>query len=38
MLLQSICKASFEEKDFFFSIGEEMFNMLWMFVDGIHPH
>ena len=37
MLLQSICDGSFAENDFPFSIGGEMFNMLWMLVDGIYP-
>ena len=37
MLLQSICDGSFAENDFHFSIGGEMFGMLWMLVDGIYP-
>jgi len=36
-LLQSLCDGSFAELDFTFSIGGQVFDHLWMLVDGIYP-
>jgi hypothetical protein len=36
-LLQSLCYGSFSDLDFTFTIGGEVFEQLWMLVDGIYP-
>jgi len=36
-LLQSLCDGSFSDLDFPFKIGGELFEELWMLVDGIYP-
>jgi hypothetical protein len=37
LLLQAMCDGSFEDIDFPFNIGGEVFQQLWMLVDGIYP-
>ena len=36
-LLQSLCDGTFSELDFSFTGGGEVFDELWMLVDGIYP-
>ena len=36
-LLQSLCDGSFSDLDFPFKIGGELFEELWMLVDGVYP-
>jgi hypothetical protein len=37
LLLQAMCDGSFEDIDFPFNIDGEVFQQLWMLVDGIYP-
>ncbi len=37
LLLQSLCDGTFSQNDFPFTIGGELFEELWMLVDGIYP-
>ena len=37
LLLQAMCDGSFDEINFPFTTGGEVFQQLWMLVDGIYP-